>query len=154
MNKQTASKAEFFIHGIMQRLADGDPVKNKDSSGVLRIAAKAVKCEPFQGRDDVRLKDIVTLEESPRIGAGIMELDHADFPWTLIQRSISVPPALRDLLTSYILPTGKTSLKQPCTDPYVKLQKTLFRVYSPVNSVFFSAGDQTARPEPPESQDR
>ena len=29
------------------------------------------------------LKDIVTLDEAPRMGAGIMELDHTSFEWTL-----------------------------------------------------------------------
>ena len=82
-SKEMEQLVQAVTRSVMQRLADGDPVKDKDSSGVLKIAAKAVKCEPFQGRDDVRLKDIVTLEESPRIGAGIMELNHADFPWTL-----------------------------------------------------------------------
>ena len=58
-------------------------IKEAGPGGVLRIDAQSVKCEPFEGRTDVLLKDIVTLEESPRIGAGIMELKQADFPWTL-----------------------------------------------------------------------
>ena len=29
------------------------------------------------------LKDITTLEEAPRMGAGIMELSHTSFEWTL-----------------------------------------------------------------------
>ena len=29
------------------------------------------------------LKDVVTLEEAPRMGCGIMELDHTSFEWTL-----------------------------------------------------------------------
>lgn len=74
---------QAVTRSVMQRLAESDPLKQKDPSGVLKVAAQSVKCEPFQGRNDVRLKDIVTLEESPRIGAGIMEVDHADFPWTL-----------------------------------------------------------------------
>ena len=74
---------QAVTRSVMQRLAKSDPLKQKDPSGVLKDAAQSVKCEPFQGRNDVRLKDIVTLEESPRIGAGIMEVDHADFPWTL-----------------------------------------------------------------------
>ena len=36
------------------------------------------------GREDVKLKDITTLEEAPRMGCGIMELtDGASFEWTL-----------------------------------------------------------------------
>ena len=43
-----------------------------------------MKLEPFEGRNDVKLKDVATLEEAPRMGCGIMELsDGADFEWTL-----------------------------------------------------------------------
>lgn len=43
-----------------------------------------MKTEPFMGREDVRLMDLATLEESPRMGAGMMELLRgADFEWTL-----------------------------------------------------------------------
>ena len=82
-NQDMEKLVQAVTASVMQRLAGNDVIKHKDPSGVLKVAAKAVKCEPFQGRKDVCLKDIVTLEESPRIGAGIMELDHADFPWTL-----------------------------------------------------------------------
>ena len=46
------------------------------------IKTSTVKCEPFQ-QDGVKLKDVVTLEEAPRMGCGIMELDHTSFEWTL-----------------------------------------------------------------------
>ena len=82
-SRETEELVRAVTRIVMQRLAGESFTKEKDPSGVLRVAAQTVKCEPFQGRADVRLKDIVTLEESPRIGAGIMELDHADFPWTL-----------------------------------------------------------------------
>lgn len=58
--------------------------KTIDPSGVLSVRVPTVRLEPFEGRDDVRLKDVATLEEAPRIGCGIMELrDGADFEWTL-----------------------------------------------------------------------
>lgn len=61
-----------------------DFTKEIDKSGVLVVRGDSVKTEPFEGREDVKLKDIVTLEEAPRMGAGIMELtDGADFEWTL-----------------------------------------------------------------------
>jgi len=56
--------------------------KNVDPSGIIRIKTSTVKCEPFE-QDGVKLKDIVTLKEAPRMGAGIMELDHTSFPWSL-----------------------------------------------------------------------
>lgn len=58
--------------------------KEVDQSGILVVRADTVKTEEFEGRTDVKLKDIVTLEEAPRMGAGIMELfDGAEFEWTL-----------------------------------------------------------------------
>lgn len=59
-----------------------DFVKEKDPSGIIKIQTETVKCEPFK-QDGVALKDVVTLEEAPRMGCGIMELDHTSFEWTL-----------------------------------------------------------------------
>lgn len=60
-----------------------DFVKVKDPSGIMMIKTDTVKCEPFEGNESVTLKDITTLEEAPRMGAGVMELDHTSFEWTL-----------------------------------------------------------------------
>ena len=60
-----------------------DFVKEVDKSGILKVETDTVKCEPFAGAEGVYLKDIVTLDEAPRMGAGIMELDHTSFEWTL-----------------------------------------------------------------------
>lgn len=57
--------------------------KEKDESGIILIKSDKVKCEPFSDTPGVTLKDVVTLEEAPRMGAGIMELDHTSFEWTL-----------------------------------------------------------------------
>lgn len=57
--------------------------KCADPSGIMRIATETVKCEPFAGEAGVYLKDVTSLEEAPRMGAGIMELDHTSFEWTL-----------------------------------------------------------------------
>jgi len=55
-----------------------------DPSGIIGIKTSTVKLEPYEGREDVKLKDITTLEEAPRMGCGIMELtDGASFEWTL-----------------------------------------------------------------------
>ncbi len=62
--------------------AKEDFVKEVDPSGIIAIRTSTVKCEPF-GQPGVSLKDVVTLEEAPNMGCGIMELDHADFEWTL-----------------------------------------------------------------------
>lgn len=57
-------------------------VKQKDPSGIIHIKTDTVKCEPFK-QDGVKLLDVVDLQEAPRMGCGIMELDHTSFEWTL-----------------------------------------------------------------------
>ena len=82
--------SEDLIREIVQRvLAESgktetkeDFVKEKDPSGIIKIQTDTVKCEPFK-QEGVSLKDVVTLEEAPRMGCGIMELDHTSFEWTL-----------------------------------------------------------------------
>lgn len=59
-----------------------DFVKIKDPSGIIKVATDTVKCERFE-QDGVALKDVLTLEEAPRMGCGVMELDHTSFEWTL-----------------------------------------------------------------------
>ncbi len=57
-----------------------------DLSGVIAIKASKIIPAPFDtGKvgDKVWLKDLFSMEESPRLGAGIMEMDHTTFDWTL-----------------------------------------------------------------------
>ncbi|PIE55382.1 MAG: ethanolamine utilization protein [Dethiosulfovibrio peptidovorans] len=73
---------------VVQALAQGNPSfeKTVDPSGILSVRAATVHPEPFDtGKpgDDVKLTDIVTLEESPRLGCGIMEMNKTTFEWTL-----------------------------------------------------------------------
>lgn len=63
--------------------AGGAFAKEKDPSGVLLVRTNTVRCEDFEGRRDVRVKDVTTLDEAPRIAAGVMEVERASFPWTL-----------------------------------------------------------------------
>lgn len=74
---------EKVIQETIQHDTVPDFVKVKDPSGILMIKSDTVKCEPFENTPGVTLKDLVTLEEAPRMGAGIMELDHTSFEWTL-----------------------------------------------------------------------
>lgn len=68
MAKDVAPKADFEKH--------------VDPSGIISIKGSSVKCERFE-QDGVALKDLLTLEEAPRMGAGIMEVDNTSFEWTL-----------------------------------------------------------------------
>jgi ethanolamine utilization protein EutQ len=66
----------------------GHPLKTADASGVIGIDAAQVVTEPFpfpieSPPGSVRLLDVLTLDESPRLGAGIMEMDQTSFEWTL-----------------------------------------------------------------------
>lgn len=88
---KTMNVSEELIREVVKRVleesakADSpeeDFVKVKDPSGILKVQTDTVKCERFE-QDGVYLKDVVTLEEAPRMGCGIMELDHTSFEWTL-----------------------------------------------------------------------
>ncbi|WP_283592002.1 cupin domain-containing protein [Clostridium butanoliproducens] len=60
--------------------------KHIDPSGIMSIKTSTVKPEKFDtGKegDKVYLKDVLTLEESPRLGCGVMEMDQTSFAWTL-----------------------------------------------------------------------
>lgn len=84
MNIDEAALKQIVEKVVMQTLGKKQEfVKEVDKSGILAVKCDTVKTEAFQGEDGVSLKDIVTLEESPRMGAGIMEVDHTSFDWTL-----------------------------------------------------------------------
>ncbi len=67
-------------------LKDSQPWKQTDPSGVIHIEAPKVTCEKFPfpiPSNRVFLKDVLTVEESPRLGCGIMEMEETSFEWTL-----------------------------------------------------------------------
>ena len=72
-----------IVEQTLQALGEAEMEKQVDPSGILRIKTSTVKCEPFAGAKGVGLKDATTLEEAPRMGAGVMELDHGALEWTL-----------------------------------------------------------------------
>lgn len=79
---------EQLIRGI---IADEMAKNNKnvcqfDPSGVGVAKLSNMKLDAFdtgKAGDQVYLKDIFSLEESPRIGAGLMEMKETTFDWTL-----------------------------------------------------------------------
>lgn len=82
--------SEELIRSIVEKVlkeAEAAPaedfVKEKDPSGIIKVVTDTVKTERFE-KDGVYLKDVLTLEEAPRMGCGIMELkDGANLEWTL-----------------------------------------------------------------------
>lgn len=79
---------EIVKRVLMQQLQKRDCTFSKeiDESGVAVIKTETVKPEKFDtGKegDKVYLKDVLTLEESPRLGCGVMEMEESSFDWTL-----------------------------------------------------------------------
>ena len=64
-----------------------DEYKIMDPSGVgvvkLNKMKKRVRMDTGNPNDEVYTTDLFTLEEAPRIGAGLMEMIKTTFPWTL-----------------------------------------------------------------------
>jgi ethanolamine utilization protein EutQ len=62
-------------------------IKQVDAaSGVISVCGKSVRAEPFatgKAGDQVFLKEVFSLSESPRLGCGIMEMQASCFDWTL-----------------------------------------------------------------------
>ncbi|ATO51793.1 cupin domain-containing protein [Brevibacillus laterosporus] len=63
--------------------------KHRDSSGVTSIPLQVVRVaekdrlDTGKKEDIVYCKDLFSLEESPRLGCGIMEMKETTFDWTL-----------------------------------------------------------------------
>ncbi len=80
----TAETLRPVVEQILRQLgAQEEFRKEKDPSGVLLVHTDTVKCQSFEGRDDVRVRDVTTLEEAPRMATGVMEVERTQFPWTL-----------------------------------------------------------------------
>jgi ethanolamine utilization protein EutQ len=65
-----------------------DPFEKKvdKQSGVMAVRAAEVKPKPFatgKEGDKVFLTDLFTMDESPRLGSGIMEMESSCFDWVL-----------------------------------------------------------------------
>lgn len=82
--------SEDLIRAIVEQVLNeakakdgGEDFKEIDKSGIIKVITDKVKTERFE-QDGVLLKDVLTLEEAPRMGAGLMELkDGTSFEWTL-----------------------------------------------------------------------
>lgn len=66
-----------------------DYMRSKDSSGVISVKLPTVRVSESDRMDTgtpsdiVYTKDLFTLEESPRLGCGVMEMKQTTFDWTL-----------------------------------------------------------------------
>lgn len=94
MQNIDASLIEQLVRKIIAEQVSGntdtvDFVRNKDVSGITSIKLPTVKvaeCDRLDTgnpADVVYTKDLFTLEESPRLGCGMMEMKETTFDWTL-----------------------------------------------------------------------
>jgi len=66
-----------------------DFIRNKDASGVISVKLPTVRVDESNrldtgnSSDVVYTKDLFTLEESRRLGCGVMEMKETTFDWTL-----------------------------------------------------------------------
>lgn len=88
------SMLEQLVRQIIQEKINGsensvDFLRDKDESGAISIKLPTVKVDESNRLDTgnpsdvVYTKDLFTLEESPRLGCGIMEMKETTFDWTL-----------------------------------------------------------------------
>lgn len=96
MENMDRSLLEKLVRQIIEEKIAGvaqssvvDFEREKDISGVMSVKLPTVKVDESNRMDTgkngdvVYTKDLFTLEESPRMGAGIMEMKATTFEWTL-----------------------------------------------------------------------
>lgn len=78
---------EKIIRKVIERELRGEKsIKYVDPAGVAVIKTERiekVKFDTGNPQDEVYVTDLFSLEESPRIGAGMMEMTKSTFDWTL-----------------------------------------------------------------------
>ncbi|MDO5425542.1 MAG: cupin domain-containing protein [Eubacteriales bacterium] len=88
MNRETieAMIAEILAEKLGKAVGKETAVR---AGGILKVKVPEVKVTPADRldtgnpADQVFTHDLFTLEESPRLGCGVMEMERTTFPWTL-----------------------------------------------------------------------
>lgn len=93
MESLTKATLEQLIKNVVVEVLNNEQLleseKTVDPSGVISVRVPKVKVteedrlDTGKENDIVYTKDLFTLEESPRLGCGVMEMDHTTFDWTL-----------------------------------------------------------------------
>jgi ethanolamine utilization protein EutQ len=86
---------EAIVREVLQEelLRSTSPARHVDPSGVIQFDPALIQVEDFPlpiDTDRVKLVDVLTLDESPRVGCGVMEVDRAQLPWTLTYDEVDV----------------------------------------------------------------
>ncbi|WP_053955155.1 cupin domain-containing protein [Inediibacterium massiliense] len=88
MNINEKILEEIIKKVIQEQMKNNEETFQKyvDDSGVISIKADTVECKRFdtgKEEDQVYLTDVLSLQESPRLGCGMMEMKETTFDWTL-----------------------------------------------------------------------
>lgn len=74
---------------ILEELATEPSDKKVSKAGVISLAVNQIDVRPEDrldtgnAQDQVYTRDLVSLEESPRLGFGLMTMEDTTFPWHL-----------------------------------------------------------------------
>ncbi|MDD6153991.1 MAG: cupin domain-containing protein [Eubacteriales bacterium] len=69
-------------NGVKTITEENGTVKHVDPSGIMSINFDNTRLDEFNAKG-VTLQDLTTVEESPAMGPGVMEIDHSELEWTL-----------------------------------------------------------------------
>ena len=84
MEEMSRAAIEAIVRRVLAQLMSGNddcPVK-KVSVPALSVTEEH-RMDTGNPADRVWTRDLFTLEESPRLGCGLMVMEHTTFPWTL-----------------------------------------------------------------------
>lgn len=79
---------EQIVGKVVMELLKGG-ARKEEADGVIAVPVPQIKVseedrmDTGKSGDIVYTKDLFDLQESPRLGCGIMEMDHTTFDWTL-----------------------------------------------------------------------
>jgi ethanolamine utilization protein EutQ len=71
---------------VCEVLSHKSPIKNVSKSGVASVRVNELELDKFdtgKAGDKVFLTDALSLDESPRLGCGMMKMEETTFEWTL-----------------------------------------------------------------------
>jgi len=93
MNEMDTKALEEMVRKVLGEIMGSgegsgadDELRHRDASGVMSFRVPKIKPDPFDTgnpRNKVFLKDLASVEESGRLGFGVMEMDKSAFDWTL-----------------------------------------------------------------------
>ncbi|HEL1612476.1 cupin domain-containing protein [Streptococcus iners] len=90
MSDINRSQIEELVRKILlESFVAGDAFKKSSSTGIISLSLPHIEVRPEDrldtgnSKDVVYTRDLLTLEESPRLGLGLMTMEKTTFPWHL-----------------------------------------------------------------------